>query len=201
MHDDFYQMYLEEMKRIAPCSREEKERLLKEAAQGIEEAKKRLIEGSLLTALEYAKEFEGQGVLMNDLVQEANMALILAIEEYRRGEDILEFDSFAAQRIREALEAAVKEQQSADKTGEELVARVNVLLKVSQTLAGELGREATVEELAQKMKMSVDEVQNIMKMAMDAMSVNAENMAVKALSQEDGAGIPELNLPDGTDEI
>lgn len=185
MHDDFYQMYLEEMKRIAPCGKSEQEQLLKEAAWGREEAKKRLIEGKLLTALEYAKEFEGRGVLMNDLVQEANMALIMAVEDYGKEEQVLEFDGFIAERIRKALEAAIQEQQSADKNGEELAARVNVLKQVSQTLARELGREATVEELAEKMKMTADQVKNIMKMAMDAMSVNAESMELEALYSKD----------------
>lgn len=181
MHDDFYQMYLEEMGDIEPCSKEEQETLIKDAAKGNEEAKKRLIEGNLRAALEYAREFEGRGVLLTDLVQEANMGLIMAVESYSKGENSLEFDSFAGERIRKALELAVEEQQFADRTEEELTARVNVLQQVSQAMAKELGREATVEELADKMKMTVEEVRSIMKMAMDAMSMNAENMNLQDL--------------------
>ncbi|WP_077611478.1 sigma-70 domain-containing protein [Clostridium sp. Marseille-P2415] len=191
MHDDFYQMYLEEMGDIAPCTLEEQGKLLKEAAEGSEEAKKRLVEGNLRVALEYAKEYDGRGVLMTDLVQEANMALILAVDEYAGIEDGPDFDSFASQKIRKALELAVEEQQFADRTGEELAARVNVLQQVSQALAGELGREATVEELAEKMKMTVEEIKGIMKMAMDAMSMNAENMDMEALAGVEGIEITE----------
>lgn len=181
MHDDFYQMYLEEMGNIEPCSKEEQKALIKEAAKGNEEAKKRLIEGNLRAALEYAREFEGRGVLLTDLVQEANMGLIMAVDSYSKGENSLEFDSFAGERIRKALELAIEEQQFADRTEEELTARVNVLQQVSQVMAKELGREATVEELADKMKMTVEEVRNIMKMALDAMSMNAENMNLQDL--------------------
>lgn len=181
MHDDFYQMYLEEMGNIEPCSKEEQKTLIKEAAKGNEEAKKRLIEGNLRAALEYAREFEGRGVLLTDLVQEANMGLIMAVDSYSKGENSLEFDSFAGERIRKALELAIEEQQFADRTEEELTARVNVLQQVSQVMAKELGREATVEELADKMKMTVEEVRNIMKMALDAMSMNAENMNLQDL--------------------
>lgn len=189
MHDDFYQMYLEEMENIAPCTGEEQVRLLKEAAEGREEAKKRLVEGNLRVALKYAKEYDGRGVLMTDLVQEANMALIMAVDEYCETQDGPEFDSFAGQRIRKALELAVDEEQSADQTGEELAARVNVLQQVAQALARELGREATIEELAEKMKMTEEEIKGIMKMAMDAMSMNAENMDLEGLAQVEGIEI------------
>lgn len=191
MHDDFYQMYLEEMGHIPPCTREEQEVLLKEAAEGSKEAKKRIVEGNLRAALEYAREYDGRGVLMTDLVQEANMALMMAVEEYGQGETGQEFDTFKSQRIREALAAAVEEQQSAKQTGEELAARVNVLQQISQLLAKELGREATVEELADKMKMTVEEISGIMKIAMDAMSMNAETMDLEALAGVEGIEITE----------
>lgn len=195
MHDDFYQMYLEEMGTIVPCTKEEQIRLVGEAVKGREEAKKRLVEGNLRAALEYAKEYDGKGVLLTDLVQEANMALVMALEEYIKMENQPEFDSFFAERIREALKLAVEEQESADRTGEELAARVNVLSQVSQLLAKELGREATVEELAEKMKMTVEEITGIMKMAMDAISTNAEDMDLEAL-----AGVEGIELGDDEDD-
>jgi RNA polymerase primary sigma factor len=191
MHDDFYQMYLEEMEHISPCTRKEQEDILKEAAEGSKEAKKRIVEGNLRVALEYAREYDGRGVLMTDLVQEANMALMMAVEEYVQEEVRQEFDSFKSQRIREALAAAVEDQQSAKQTGEELTARVNVLQQISQLLAKELGREATVEELADKMKMTVEEISGIMKIAMDAMSMNAETMDLEALAGVEGIEITE----------
>ena len=128
---------------------------------------------------------------MTDLVQEANMALMMAVEEYVQEEVGQEFDTFKIQRIREALAAAVEEQQSATQTGEELAARVNVLQQISQLLAKELGREATVEELADKMKMTVEEISGIMKIAMDAMSMNAESMDLEALAGVEGIEITE----------
>lgn len=191
MHDDFYQMYLEEMEHIPPCTRKEQEGLLKEAAEGSKEAIKRIVEGNLRAALEYAREYDGRGVLMTDLVQEANMALMMAVEEYVQEEAGQEFDTFKIQRIREALAATVEEQQSAKQTGEELAARVNVLQQISQLLAKELGREATVEELADKMKMTVEEISGIMKIAMDAMSMNAESMDLEALAGVEGIEITE----------
>ena len=65
----------------------------------------------------------------------------------------------------------------------------HVLQTVSQMLAKELGREATVEELADKMKMTAGEVKDIMKMAMDAMSMNAENADLEDLAEVEGIEI------------
>ncbi len=199
MHDDFYQMYLEEMGDIVPCTEEEDRQLLKAVKEGREDAKKRLVEGNLQTALSFAKEFEGKGVLLTDLVQEANMALIMAVEQYQGAEDKSEFDRFAGDKIKEALLAAVEEEEFAEQTGEELTARVNVLQQISQVLAKELEREATVDELAQKMKMSVDEIQGIMKMAMDAVSMNAENMDLEDLADVEGLELIEDGSEEDTD--
>ena len=196
MHDDFYQMYLEEMGDIVPCTEEETVQLLKAVKEGREEAKKRLVEGNLKTALSVAKEFEGRGVFLTDLVQEANMALIMAVDQYNGGEDKAEFDRYSGDRMKEALLAAVEEEASVEQTGEELAARVNVLQQISQGMAEELGREATVEELAHKMKMTVGEIQGIMKMAMDAVSLNAENMDLEALADVEGIGLITEEEPD-----
>ena len=189
MHDDFYQMYLEEMKAITPCTQEENTQLLNDAAAGNEGAKKRLIEGNLEAALKCAKEDDGKGVLLTDLVAEANMALTMAVTEFLTDAGDGDFEGFLAARMKAALDLAVEEQQSAKQTGEELAARVNVLQTVSQMLAKELGREATVEELADKMKMTAGEVKDIMKMAMDAMSMNAENADLEDLAEVEGIEI------------
>ena len=69
------------------------------------------------------------------------------------------------------------EQRSEAEIEETMAARVNVLQTVSQVMAKELGREATVEELAEKMKMTPDEIKDIMKLALDALTVNGEGTA------------------------
>lgn len=187
MHDDFYQMYLEEIKEMAPCTKAEQEELLRAAAAGNGEARERLIEGSLKEALACAREFDGRGVLLTDLVQESNVALILAVQEYiDRGEQG-EFDVFVRERMKTALDLAVKEQLGAEQTKEELAARANVLQTVSQVLSKELEREATLAELAAKMKMTEYQVREIMKMALDAMNLNTEGL--EAMAREEGVGI------------
>lgn len=196
MNDDFYQMYLEEMEDISTCTKEETEMLLKNIKEGNKEAKKRLVEGNLKTALSYAKEFDGKGVLLTDLVQEANMALMMAVERYDGSPTKEEFERFAGDLMNEFLLEAVQEEVSAEQTAEELAARVNVLQTVSSVLAKELGREATIDELADKMKMTVEEIHGIMKIALDAMSINTEDMDMEALEGADGFDLIEQEEED-----
>ena len=177
MHDDIYQMYLEEIEAIRPCTKEEQDQLLKKIAQGDDSARERLVEGSLGQLVELAKEYDGQGVLMGDLIQEANMALLTALAEMTGAGDgdckaPADFEEFLNTSIRPALDAIVEEQKDEKEVGEELAARVNVLQTVSQVLLKELGREATLSELAEKMKMTEDEIRDIMKLALDAVNVS-----------------------------
>ncbi len=170
MHDDLFQMYLDEVRGIPVCTPDEERRLPALAASGDEGARKRLLEGMLSYGLELAAEYKDRGLPAADLVQEANMAMIMALDAYQEGDYRQQMAGF----VREALEAAILEQQHARQAGEEMLARVNVLKDVSQMLALELGREATVEELARKMKMTEEEIREIMKLTLDAMSVSPD---------------------------
>lgn len=170
MEDEVYQIYLEELKQIKPCSPEEESELLEEILMGSAAGKKRLIEGNLWKALDAAKEYENQGLPMGDLVQEASMALTLAVESYEGGS----FAGYLEEALRTALEEALKEQKTEARIEETILARVNVLKEVTQRMAEELGREATVEELADRMKMTVEEIKDIMKLTLDALSVSVQ---------------------------
>lgn len=167
---DLYQMYQDEMDCIIPCTEQEIEELSEELLNGSERARKRLVEGCLFMAAEIAEEYRDKGLPAGDLVQEANMALLLLAAEYEGGS----FYAQARERIREAVEDALDVQDTEYKIEEEMLARVNVLKDISASMADELGREATVEELAARMKMTEDEIKDIMKLTLDAMSVSAE---------------------------
>ena len=149
---------------------------------GDADAKNRLMEGTLGYIVELVKAYENQGLPLGDLVQEANMAVIMALgepESLNFGdsgdvEGLTAFRSYIKKQVEEALQTALAEQKNSEQVGEELLARVNVLKDISQQMAEELGREATVEELARKMKMTEDEIKDIMKLTLDAMSVSPD---------------------------
>lgn len=170
MNETYYQMYLDELREIRPCDDRERANLLPRAAAGDRKARERLIEGHLLFALAVAKDFRDKGVYANDLVQEANLALTMAVSAYREGD----FLTFAREYMLKALQDLLAEQEKEEKAGEEILAQINVLQEVSRRMAEELGREATVEELAQRMGTTSEEVKQMMKMAVDALYVTKE---------------------------
>ena len=182
MNEEYYQMYLDELKEIRPCTDQEREELLRKAVKGDGAARKRLIEGHLIFALASAKDFRDKGLPMSDLVQEANLGLTLAVEEYREGD----FLAQARERIMALLKAALDDQSMEKKVEETMLERVNRLQEISGKMAEELGREATVEELAQRMQMPTWEIKDIMKMAVDALSVTGEfgQTPVESLGKE-----------------
>ena len=174
MAENFYEMYLEEMDGITPLTEQEKKVLLNETARGDAGARSRLVEGSLKHVLNLVSGYEGRELPMSDIVQEANTALMLAAIEYDGSEA---WDGLVERRVREAVELALEEQKAEAEMEETMAARVNVLQTVSQMMAKELGREATLQELAAKMKMTEDEIKDIMKLALDALTVNGEGRA------------------------
>lgn len=170
MHDDIYQMYLEEISAIEPCTPQEEAGLLARIQSGDEAARSRLMEGKLGETVELVKPYADQGLPMGDLIQEANVALIMVINQYQGGD----FAAMLKTQIEACVQDALKAQKTELQVEEEIAARVNVLKDISQAMAEELGREATVEELAEKMKMTVDEIKDIMKLTLDAMSVSPD---------------------------
>lgn len=177
MEHVFFDVYLEEMRDIMPLDRNEMVSVLERTARGDAGARSRLVEGCLREVLEMVREYGDSELPLSDLVQEANTALMLAAIEYDGSEP---WNELMTRRVKESVELALEEQRTENQIEETMAARVNVLQTVSQVLAKELGREATLEELSAKMKMSEEEVRDIMKLALDALTVNGEVQAEAA---------------------
>ena len=178
----FYDIYLEELKNLPQGTPEEETALLKKLTEGDKTAVSRLTELKLTKAVQIAEEYHDRGLPAGDLVQEANMALFLFASEYENGD----FDAQMEKKVRAAIEDALQIQNRETKIEEEM-ARVNVLKDISASMARELGREATLAELAERMKMSEDEIRDIMKLTMDAMKVSgqAAEMAQKEIDEQE----------------
>ena len=165
--EDIYQVYMEELAVIPPCTEEENRELLKRVKAGDREAKKRLVEGNLKKALFFIQDYLNRGVPMADLIQEASMELMeLADEGFQEG-----FEKLLESRIHVRMEEVIREQKAEMDLEEEMLARVNVLQEVSKRMAEELGREASLKELAERMKMTEEDVREIMKISQDPVSL------------------------------
>lgn len=174
--EDIYRVYMEEIAAIPPCSEEENEKLLGEIRSGNKAARERLIEGNLKNALFFVQDYINKGVPMADLIQEASMELMMLADEGFEGS----FEKLLESRIRVRMEEIINDQKKETDIEEEMLARVNVLQEVSKSMAEELGREAKLSELAERMKMTEDEVREIMKVTMDALSMNKINQDLQS---------------------
>lgn len=174
--EDIYRVYMEEIAAIPPCSEEENEKLLGEIRSGNKAARERLIEGNLKNALFFVQDYINKGVPMADLIQEASMELMMLADEGFEGS----FEKLLERRIRVRMEEIINDQKKETDIEEEMLARVNVLQEVSKSMAEELGREAKLSELAERMKMTEDEVREIMKVTMDALSMSKINQDLQS---------------------
>ena len=174
--EDIYSVYMEEIAAIPPCSEEENEKLLGEIRSGNKAARERLIEGNLKNALFFVQDYINKGVPMADLIQEASMELMMLADEGFEGS----FEKLLESRIRVRMEEIINDQKKETDIEEEMLARVNVLQEVSKSMAEELGREAKLSELAERMKMTEDEVREIMKVTMDALSMSKINQDLQS---------------------
>ena len=174
--EDIYRVYMEEIAAIPPCSEEENEKLLGEIRSGNKAARERLIEGNLKNALFFGQDYINKGVPMADLIQEASMELMMLADEGFEGS----FEKLLESRIRVRMEEIINDQKKETDIEEEMLARVNVLQEVSKSMAEELGREAKLSELAERMKMTEDEVREIMKVTMDALSMSKINQDLQS---------------------
>ena len=174
--EDIYRVYMEEIAAIPPCSEAENEKLLGEIRNGNKAARERLIEGNLKNALFFVQDYINRGVPMADLIQEASMELMMLADEGFEGS----FEKLLESRIRVRMEEIINDQKKEADIEEEMLARVNVLQEVSKSMAEELGREAKLSELAERMKMTEDEVREIMKVTMDALSMSKINQSLQS---------------------
>ena len=174
--EDIYCVYMEEIAAIPPCSEAENEKLLGEIRNGNKAARERLIEGNLKNALFFVQDYINKGVPMADLIQEASLELMMLADEGFEGS----FEKLLESRIRVRMEEIINDQKKEADIEEEMLARVNVLQEVSKSMAEELGREAKLSELAERMKMTEDEVREIMKVTMDALSMSKINQSLQS---------------------
>ena len=174
--EDIYRVYMEEIAAIPPGSEAENEKLLGEIRNGNKAARERLIEGNLKNALFFVQDYINKGVPMADLIQEASLELMMLADEGFEGS----FEKLLESRIRVRMEEIINDQKKEADIEEEMLARVNVLQEVSKSMAEELGREAKLSELAERMKMTEDEVREIMKVTMDALSMSKINQSLQS---------------------
>ncbi len=168
--DDPVRMYLKEIGKVDLLSPEEEIELAKRMLDGDEAAKKRLAEANLRLVVSIAKRYVGRGMMFLDLIQEGNLGLIKAVEkfDYTKG---YKFSTYATWWIRQAITRAIADQARTIRIPVHMVETINKVIRVSRQLLQELGHDPSPEEVAEEMHMPVQKVRDILKIALEPVSL------------------------------
>ncbi len=168
--DDPVRLYLKEIGKV-PLLNNEREKLLAERMmQGDESAKTELVEANLRLVVSIAKRYVGRGMYFLDLIQEGNLGLMKAVDKYDYTKGY-KFSTYATWWIRQAITRAIADQARTIRIPVHMVETIHKVSRYSRQMLQELGREATADEIGEKMGMSAEKVREIMKIAQDPVSL------------------------------
>jgi len=168
--DDPVKVYLKEIGRVPLLTSKEEIDLAIRMAQGDTAARKRLSEANLRLVVSIAKRYVGRGMQFLDLIQEGNLGLIKAVEkfDYTKG---FKFSTYATWWIRQAITRAIADQARTIRIPVHMVETINKVKKVASLLLHRNGHEATAEEIAEELKIPVEKIRDIMRIAQEPVSL------------------------------
>lgn len=176
-------MYLEDLKSIAPLSRTTQAVILQDVCDKDVESRGVIINNYFLQVVEWVKAYAGKGVAMMDLIQEAN---VIVMDELERRDwmkqldafDVMDsddinawtdlserLDAYLIDRVKEGIGKLIEEQTDEKMAGNKILAKVNAVNDAAEAAHKEYGRKVTVEELAQFMHVPTEDVSEALRLS------------------------------------
>lgn len=167
---DAIKYYLKEIRKTPLLTFEEEQELAKRIAQGDQDARSKMIEANLRLVVAIGKKYINRGLPFSDIIEEGNLGLIRAVEkfQYQKG---FKFSTYASWWIKQAIERAIVNQTRTIRLPVHIAEIVNSYMRASRQLTQALGRDPTVEEIAKKMKVSVEKARNISQVVRETYSL------------------------------
>ena len=195
--DDPVRMYLKEIGKVDLLTADEEKMLAQQMIDGVEDAKNQLTEANLRLVVSIAKRYVGRGMQFLDLIQEGNLGLIKAVDNFDHTKGF-KFSTYATWWIRQAITRAIADQARTIRIPVHMVETINKLIRIQRQLIQELGREPEAEEIAQEMDLTVEKVREIMKISQEPVSLE------KPIGEEEdshlGDFIPDEDAPSPADQ-
>ena len=168
--NDPVRMYLKEIGKIPLLTMEEETELAKKMAEGDEAAHNKMIEANLRLVVSIAKRFVGRGLPLLDLIQEGNLGLIKAVGkfDYTKG---YKFSTYATWWIRQAISRAIADHARTIRIPVHMVETMNRVSRATHELVQELGRDPSAAEIAQRLDIPVERVEEAMRASQDPISL------------------------------
>lgn len=160
---NYLDLYMEELAELPVCSASKKEALLIAAMAGEKDVAGELIQAFLPQVADVAKIYAGQGVLLEDLIGEGNVALAVVIDMLGSQESAKEAEEMIIQMVMKAMEELIYENREEQGELEEITEKANVILEKANALSEELLRKVTIEEVARETGFTQEDIKEILR--------------------------------------
>jgi RNA polymerase primary sigma factor len=157
-------LYLREIGKVPLLTADEEVSLAKRVERGDMAAKTQMIEANLRLVVSIAKPHVGRGLSFLDLIQEGSFGLMRAVEkfDYRKG---FKFSTYATWWIRQAVTRAITDKARTIRIPVHMFERMNKVGQVERQLVQRLGREPRLDEIAEELELTTEQVREILRMA------------------------------------
>ena len=168
--NDPVRMYLKEIGKIPLLTTEQEQELAAKLADGDEAAYDRMIESNLRLVVSIAKRYVGRGLPFLDLIQEGNLGLIKAVGKFDHTKGY-KFSTYATWWIRQSISRAIADHARTIRIPVHMVETLNRVARANHELLQELGRDPTPEEIAHRLQLPLEKVEEILCMSQDPISL------------------------------
>ncbi|MEM6820706.1 MAG: RNA polymerase sigma factor RpoD/SigA, partial [Verrucomicrobiota bacterium] len=196
---DGLQAYLEGIGEVDLLTREQEVQLGTLIQNGDKKARKQMIAANLRLVVKIAKEYNGLGLPLNDLISEGNLGLIRAVEKFDPTKGT-KFSTYASWWIKQAVRRSIANQAKTIRLPVHVIDKLNRIKRLESQLTEELGREPDESELADEMEMSTKKIGMLRRAAQHTLSLDQpiggedDNLTLTEIVQDKDAIDPSLNL-------